>query len=257
MKVITDVRELASACAFVPTMGALHAGHGSLFTIAKEYSENVVASIFVNPLQFESAEDLEKYPRTPERDIELAKQYGVTHLWFPTYDDIYPAGFKKLSAGPIGSLYEGASRPGHFDGVVTVVRRLFDLLKPKVAIFGEKDFQQLALIREIANEVEIIAAPIVRESDGLAMSSRNIRLTAEGRAASTVISRALSQSHSQEELRQILATEKEFTLDYADYIDETSFQAPTASTQFTRAIVAGWINGVRLLDNMAVKKVGE
>ncbi len=257
MKVITDVRELASACAFVPTMGALHAGHGSLFRIAKEYSENVVASIFVNPLQFESAEDLEKYPRTPERDIELAKQYGVTHLWFPTYDDIYPAGFKKLSAGPIGSLYEGASRPGHFDGVVTVVRRLFDLLKPKVAIFGEKDFQQLALIREIANEVEIIAAPIVRESDGLAMSSRNIRLTAEGRAASTVISRALSQSHSQEELRQILATEKEFTLDYADYIDETSFQAPTASTQFTRAIVAGWINGVRLLDNMAVKKVGE
>ncbi len=257
MKVITDVRELASACAFVPTMGALHAGHGSLFRIAKEYSENVVASIFVNPLQFERAEDLEKYPRTPERDIELAKQYGVTHLWFPTYDDIYPAGFKKLSAGPIGSLYEGASRPGHFDGVVTVVRRLFDLLKPKVAIFGEKDFQQLALIREIANEVEIIAAPIVRESDGLAMSSRNIRLTAEGRAASTVISRALSQSHSQEELRQILATEKEFTLDYADYIDETSFQAPTASTQFTRAIVAGWINGVRLLDNMAVKKVGE
>ena len=257
MKVITDVRELPSACAFVPTMGALHAGHGSLFKIANSYSENVVASIFVNPLQFEDAEDLEKYPRTPEQDIEIAEQYGVTHLWLPTFDDIYPDGYAKLSAGPIGSLYEGASRPGHFDGVVTVVRRLFDLVKPKVAIFGEKDFQQLALIREIANEVEIIAAPIVRESDGLAMSSRNVRLSPEGRIASVIISRALTQSQSEEELRQILATEKEFTLDYADYIDEKSFQAPTASSQFTRAIVAGWINGVRLLDNMAVKRAGE
>jgi pantoate--beta-alanine ligase len=257
MKVITDVRELPSACAFVPTMGALHAGHGSLFKIAKSYSENVVASIFVNPLQFENAEDLEKYPRTPEQDIEIAEQYGVTHLWLPTFDDIYPDGYAKLSAGPIGSLYEGASRPGHFDGVVTVVRRLFDLVKPKVAIFGEKDFQQLALIREIANVVEIIAAPIVRESDGLAMSSRNVRLSPEGRIASAIISRALSQSQSEEELRQILATEKEFTLDYADYIDEKSFKAPTASSQFTRAIVAGWINGVRLLDNMAVKRAGE
>ena len=257
MKVITDAREIPSACAFVPTMGALHAGHGSLFTIAANYSEHVVASIFVNPLQFESAEDLQKYPRTPEHDKEIAAQYGVTHLWMPTYADIYPEGFEKLSAGPIGALYEGTSRSGHFDGVVTVVRRLFDLVRPKVAVFGEKDFQQLTLIREIANEVEIIAAPIIRESDGLAMSSRNVRLTPEGRAASAIISRALRQSSSEEELRQILASEKEFTLDYADYIDEKTFQPPTHSTQFTRAIVAGWINGVRLLDNMAVKRAGE
>jgi pantoate--beta-alanine ligase len=234
-------------------MGALHAGHGSLFAIAKNYSEDVVASIYVNPLQFENKEDLEKYPRTPERDIELAEKFGVTHLWFPTYEEIYPEGFARLTAGPISYLYEGASRPGHFDGVVTVVRRLFDLVRPRVAIFGEKDFQQLALIREIADKVEIIAAPIIREEDGLAMSSRNVRLNNEGRIASRVISKALRESTSENQLREILATEPLLTVDYADYIDEKTFLPPTDSTQFTRAIVAGWINGVRLLDNMAVK----
>jgi pantoate--beta-alanine ligase len=126
-------------------------------------------------------------------------------------------------------------------------------VKPRVAIFGEKDFQQLALIREIAKEVEIIAAPIIREADGLAMSSRNVRLNDEGRIASRVISKALRESKSESELREILATEPLLTVDYADYIDEKTFLPPTDSTQFTRAIVAGWINGVRLLDNMAVK----
>jgi pantoate--beta-alanine ligase len=253
MKVVTNAQELPSACAFVPTMGALHVGHGSLFSIAKNYADDVVASIYVNPLQFENKEDLEKYPRTPDRDIELAEKFGVTHLWFPTYEEIYPEGFTRLTAGPISKLYEGSSRPGHFDGVVTVVRRLFDLVKPKVAIFGEKDFQQLALIREIAEEVEIIAAPIIREADGLAMSSRNVRLNEEGRIASQVISRALRYSHSESELREILASEPLLTVDYADYIDEQTFLPPTESTRSTRAIVAGWINGVRLLDNMAVK----
>ncbi|MFM6940410.1 MAG: pantoate--beta-alanine ligase [Candidatus Planktophila sp.] len=253
MKVVTNAQELTFPCAFVPTMGALHAGHGSLFAIAQNYSDTVVASIFVNPLQFENSEDLEKYPRTPDRDIELAEKFGVTHLWFPTYEEIYPEGFRKLTAGPIADLYEGASRPGHFDGVVTVVRRLFDLVKPKVAIFGEKDFQQLTLIREIANEVEIIAAPIIREEDGLAMSSRNVRLNDDARIASRVISKALRESTSENQLREILATEPALTVDYADYIDEKTFKTPTSATEFTRAIVAGWINGVRLLDNMAVK----
>jgi len=257
MKVVTSALELPSGCAFVPTMGALHAGHGSLFTIASTYSKDVVASIFVNPLQFENKDDLEKYPRTPERDIELAEKYGVTHLWFPGFEEIYPEKFTRLSAGPIAKLYEGSSRAGHFDGVVTVVRRLFDLVKPQVAIFGEKDFQQLALIREIANDVEIIAAPIVRESDGLAMSSRNVRLSESGRIAARIISKALREAASEQELRGILATEPAFTIDYADYIDEETFLAPTESTRFTRAIVAGWINGVRLLDNMAMKSEGK
>ena len=253
MKVVTSALELPSACAFVPTMGALHAGHGSLFTLASEYSKDVVASIFVNPLQFDNKDDLEKYPRTPEKDIELAEKYGVTYLWLPEYEEIYPKQYQKLTAGPISKLYEGSSRPGHFDGVVTVVRRLFDLVKPKVAIFGEKDFQQLTLIREIATDTEIVAAPIIRESDGLAMSSRNIRLSEEGRTAARVISRALRESNSEIELRAILESEPLFTLDYADYIDEKTFLPPTDLTQSTRAIVAGWINGIRLLDNMPVK----
>jgi pantoate--beta-alanine ligase len=253
MKVVTTSQELPSACAFVPTMGALHNGHGSLFKLAGQYGDDVVASIFVNPLQFENKEDLEKYPRTPERDIELAEEFGVTHLWFPTYEELYPAGFTGLTAGPISKLYEGASRPGHFDGVVTVVRRLFDLVRPKVAIFGEKDFQQLTLIREIAGEVEIIAAPTVREIDGLAMSSRNIRLTPEGRLAAKIISKALRESSTEEQLRSTLATEPALTIDYADFIDEKTFLPPSETTQSTRAIVAGWINGVRLLDNMQMK----
>ena len=253
MKVVTSAQELPSACAFVPTMGALHAGHGSLFQIASQFSENVVASIYINPLQFDDQNDLAKYPQTPEADIELAQKFGVTHLWFPTYEEIYPDGFLRLTAGPIADLYEGASRPGHFDGVVTVVRRLFDLVKPQVAIFGEKDFQQLTLIRQIADEVQIVAAPIIREEDGLAMSSRNVRLDVQGRIAARVISRALRDSSSEAQLREILATEPALTLDYADYIDEQTFMAPTESTRFTRAIVAGWINGVRLLDNMPVK----
>ncbi len=250
MKVVTNARELPSACAFVPTMGALHAGHASLFQLAKKYSENVVASIFVNPLQFESQEDLAKYPRTPDIDIEIAAAAGVTHLWLPNQSEIYPEGFAKQSAGPIGDIYEGKSRPGHFDGVLTVVRRLFDLVNPTVAIFVEKDFQQLHLIKTIAGEVEIITAPTVRENDGLAMSSRNVRLTPEGRTAATVIYRALIQAKTEEELRAILATEPAFTVDYADYIDEQSFAHAQSTSSDLRAIVAGWINGVRLIDNM-------
>lgn len=252
MKVVTDARELPSACAFVPTMGALHAGHASLFTLAKKYSDHVVASIFINPLQFETKEDLAQYPRTPELDIEIAATSGVTYLWMPKQSDIYPENFAKHSAGPLGEIYEGKSRPGHFDGVVTVVRRLFDLVNPKVAIFGEKDFQQLQLIKQIAGDIKIVSAPIVRESDGLAMSSRNIRLTPEGRSAAKIIYEALTQSTSEDELRSHLSQEPLFTLDYADFIDEQTFGYAHSDTKDVRALVAGWINGVRLIDNMAM-----
>jgi pantoate--beta-alanine ligase len=250
MKVVTDARQLPSACAFVPTMGALHAGHASLFALAKKYSSDVVASIFINPLQFESREDLAQYPRTPDIDIAIADAAGVTHLWLPTQAEIYPDGYTKKSAGPIGDIYEGKSRAGHFDGVLTVVHQFFELLKPKVAIFGEKDFQQLQLIRTIAKDIEIVAAPTIRESDGLALSSRNMRLSEEGRSAAQVIYRALTQANSESELREILASESAFTLDYADFIDEMTFAHAHSDTREVRAIVAGWINGVRLIDNM-------
>jgi pantoate--beta-alanine ligase len=252
MKVVTDARQLPSACAFVPTMGALHAGHASLFALAKKYSDDVVASIFINPLQFESKEDLAQYPRTPDIDIAIADAAGVTHLWLPTQSEIYPDGYAKKSAGPMGDIYEGKSRAGHFDGVLTVVHQFFELLKPKVAIFGEKDFQQLQLIKTIAGDIEIVTAPTIREGDGLALSSRNMRLTEEGRNAAQVIYRALTQANSESELREILASESAFTLDYADFIDEKTFAHAQSDTQDIRAIVAGWINGVRLIDNVSM-----
>ena len=252
MKIAVNAKELAvdGACAFVPTMGALHAGHASLFALAKKYSSDVVASIFVNPLQFESKEDLAQYPRTPDIDIAIADAAGVTHLWLPTQSEIYPDGYTKKSAGPMGDIYEGKSRAGHFDGVLTVVHQFFELLKPKVAIFGEKDFQQLHLIKTIAGDIEIVTAPTIREADGLALSSRNMRLTEEGRSAAQVIYRALTQANSESELREILASESAFILDYADFIDEKTFAHAQSDTQDIRAIVAGWINGVRLIDNM-------
>jgi pantoate--beta-alanine ligase len=260
MKIVTEASELVLGCAFVPTMGALHSGHQSLFKIAASHNENVLASIFVNPLQFESSEDLAKYPRTPEKDIEMARAAGVTHLWFPRYEEIYPEGFEKLSAGPFGEIYEGASRPGHFDGVVTVVSRLFELARPQCAIFGEKDFQQLALIKKIESDVEIIAAPTIRESDGLALSSRNIRLDPAARKAATVISQALFAASQETTLEsaqtlmlQILSDEATFICDYAEIIDENEFIPASESTLHARAIIAGWINGIRLIDNMSMK----
>ncbi|MEY3856812.1 MAG: hypothetical protein RLZZ193_461, partial [Actinomycetota bacterium] len=171
----------------VPTMGALHKGHQALIKRARTLDKDVIVSIFVNPLQFENKDDLEKYPRTPQRDIEIATIAGANEVWFPEYEDLYPEGFKTLSAGSLGNIYEGASRPGHFDGVVTVVDRLFAIAKPDKAIFGEKDFQQLTIIKAMKSKVEVVAVPTVREFDGLALSSRNVRLTESGRETALVI----------------------------------------------------------------------
>lgn len=261
MKIVQSAAELEDGCTFVPTMGALHAGHAALFKLAKTKSEFVVASIFVNPLQFENSKDLELYPRTPDRDAEIARGAGVTHLWLPQVSEIYPANVTKKVAGPIGEIYEGVNRAGHFDGVVTVVSRLFDLLNPTTAIFGEKDFQQLTLIKGLAKEsyksLEIISAPTIRESDGLALSSRNIRLSQGDRIAATVIFRALTAAKeskniksARESMHQVCALEPLFTLDYAEIIDEENFKIATDSTSKQRAIISGWLNGVRLIDNM-------
>ena len=244
-------------------MGALHAGHQSLIAKARELCDEVVVSVFVNPLQFEDKDDLAKYPRTPERDAELAQEAGATVLWTPAYETIYPSEIKKLSAGELGNKFEGVHRPGHFDGVLTVVNRLFELVKPRYALFGEKDFQQLFLITKMAAElhsdVEIVPAPTIREASGLAMSSRNVRLNDEARLAADVISRVLRTASNKDSVERALTTLQEisreplFTLDYAEIIDEETFEIATELTEKKRAIIAGWINGVRLIDNMTMK----
>jgi pantoate--beta-alanine ligase len=224
---------------------------------ARTLDKEVIVSIFVNPLQFENKEDIENYPRTPERDIEIATIAGATQVWFPEFEELYPEGFQTLTAGPLGSIFEGASRPGHFDGVVTVVNRLFALTKPSKAIFGEKDFQQLSIIKSMKTPVEIIGVPTVREFDGLAMSSRNQRLTQEGRNSALVVNRALSAARlaptveiAIEILNSTLSTESGFKKDYATVIDENDFSVAKETTQSKRAIIAGWVEGVRLIDNM-------
>jgi pantoate--beta-alanine ligase len=231
-------------------MGALHKGHQALIKRARELDKEVVVSIFVNPLQFTEAEDIEKYPRTPETDIQIATLAGATQVWFPTCEEIYPSEPVQISAGQVGDLYEGASRPGHFAGVLTVVNRLFEIVKPSAAVFGEKDFQQLWLIQKHFKKIEISSVPTVREFDGLALSSRNVRLTKSDREAALIISKALKEPSR---MKEILATEPAFKLDYAEIIDEKTFQLASAITQNKRAIIAGWVNGVRLLDNAVVE----
>ena len=259
MKIAVTAKELSAdgACAFVPTMGALHAGHASLIKKAREFSDTVVVSIFINPLQFESKDDLAKYPRTPELDIELAAQAGATHLWLPTAEEIYPGEVQKISAGALGDIYEGVKRPGHFDGVLTVVNRLFELVKPQWAIFGEKDFQQLTLIKSMKSDVKIIGAPTIRDADGLALSSRNVRLSDS--SAALVIYRALLAARNEKSIdaaravmQEVLAGEEAFTLDYAEIINESNFEKAVQSDASKRAIIAGWVNKVRLIDNMSM-----
>jgi pantoate--beta-alanine ligase len=241
----------------VPTMGALHKGHQALIKRARILDKDVIVSIFVNPLQFENKEDLKKYPHSPERDIEIATIAGANEVWFPEYEDLYPEGFKTISAGSLGKLFEGTARPEHFDGVVTVVDRLFAIAKPDKAIFGEKDFQQLTIVKAMKSKVEIIAVPTVREFDGLAMSSRNLRLSESGRSVALVIHRALAAAKlaptveiGQEILNTTLSTEPAFDQDYATIIDEKDFSLANESTVNRRAIIAGWVEGIRLIDNM-------
>ena len=270
MKVIHSASELPRTLniAFVPTMGALHAGHQSLIQRAREFTENVLVSIYVNPLQFESANDLANYPKTPERDVELAEAAGAKYLWFPHEKDLYPSGKKEISAGEIGKKFEGATRSGHFNGVVTVVNALFEAVNPKWALFGEKDLQQLFLIKKMSAslhpQISIIACETVRDSDGLALSSRNVRLNSNNRDVAKIISIALRSARGVngtptklKVLRETLMSESRFILDYAEIIDGESFEIATDETKNQQAIVAGWVDGVRLIDTMPMNPIHE
>jgi pantoate--beta-alanine ligase len=192
-------RTTGGPVALVPTMGALHEGHASLMRVARERAADgpVVVSVFVNPLQFGPGEDLDRYPRSLGADLELCEREGVDVVFMPSVDEVYPGGEPLVSVdpGPLATILEGEVRPGHFRGVLTVVAKLFGLVRPQVAMFGEKDYQQLVLLRRMSSdlclEVEVVGAETVREPDGLALSSRNAYLSADERVQATALSRAL------------------------------------------------------------------
>ena len=280
---IDEERELPGCAglkvAFVPTMGALHDGHLSLVRLAREWADLVVVSIFVNPLQFGAGEDFEKYPRTLEADAALLEAAGADVLFAPTVDVIYPAGVEAanaaaklrpaLQSGVVGETFEGAARPGHFDGMLAVVARLFELVKPDFAVFGAKDAQQLFLIKRMAAtefpDLHIIEAPIVRETSGLAMSSRNRYLDETALAVAGQLSKALNVGKAAAETlgakpslavnaaRARLEGVPEAKLDYLALVDPSSFELIDDSfTGRALMLIAAVVGSTRLIDNLTI-----
>jgi pantoate--beta-alanine ligase len=263
------------AIALVPTMGALHEGHLTLVREARRRAAAVVVSIFVNPTQFGPNEDLAAYPRQFEQDSRLLETEGVDLLWAPAVEEVYPAGFAtSVSVGGLAETLCGASRPGHFDGVATVVAKLFAQVRPDLALFGEKDWQQLAVIRRMARDLDltaplperILGVPTVREADGLAMSSRNRYLSAADRARVAALPRLMNAASERvgrgEPVDQELTTLRDGLLaagfdsvDYAELADAASLQPlDTLAEAPARLFVAARIAGTRLIDNILVER---
>ena len=254
--------------AFVPTMGALHNGHLTLVREAMQMADIVVASIFVNPTQFDNKDDLKKYPRQTKEDKELLKSVGCHVLFKPTVSEVYPPDFMtpKVDLGGLAKVMEGANRVGHFEGVVEVVSRLFDIVEPDIALFGEKDFQQLAVLRRMTSElnykIDIHGVQIIRERSGLAMSSRNQRLSKEGKSNASFIHKTLTwvkknfKNHEPKALIKLVEEKfeknKHFELEYFEIADNKNLKGVKNwnSKHGTRAFVVAWIEGVRLIDNM-------
>ena len=269
---VSSLRE-SGEVALVPTMGALHEGHMTLVRRAKELAPHVVVSIFVNPKQFGPNEDLDAYPRQLERDALMLRAEGVAVLWAPGVEQVYPEGFStNISVSGVSDGFCGASRPGHFDGVATVVCKLFNQVSPDLAVFGEKDWQQLAVIRRMARDLDltrphvkrILGVATVREADGLAMSSRNRYLSEEDRARAVALPDAMKAaigriesgddvSATLADLQTALVAGGFASVDYADLADAASL-APLARLGAgpARLLVAARIGGTRLIDNMAV-----
>lgn len=255
---------------FVPTMGALHAGHLSLVEAARRETSPVVVSIFVNPKQFGPQEDLAKYPRPMEDDQARLERLGVDYLFAPSVDEMYPQGFRTtVNVEGLGDRLEGRARPGHFRGVTTVVLKLLEIVAPQFAYFGRKDAQQLRIIRQMAADLsldaELVSCPIVRESDGLALSSRNAYLSPAERRAATVLHRALDAARQAiaagehdaarlvQAMRGLLAAAPLAAPDYAEIVDADSFESVTLLRGTCLALLAVRIGPTRLIDNMLIE----
>ena len=279
MQTVRDQKQLVSALvalragghrvALVPTMGALHAGHLALVEEARRQADRVVATIFVNPLQFGEGEDLDRYPRREKDDSQSLDQAGCDLLWIPTPEQMYPAGFSTtVTVAGLGKRWEGESRPGHFNGVATVVTKLLNAVRPDVALFGEKDFQQLAVIRRLAADLnlgaEIVAVSTVRDEDGLALSSRNAYLTAQERAQAVALPNALHRAAEAiesgepvdpalNEARKAIGEAGFDPIDYVALVDSATLEPVNQTSGQMRLIAAATMGKTRLIDNVAVE----
>ena len=276
MEIVKNAKELAAAVegltaggnrlALVPTMGALHAGHIALVEQARLRADRVAASIFVNPMQFGAGEDLDRYPRREVEDATMLEAAGCDLLWLPSADDIYPQGFATtVDVAGISNRWEGEARPGHFAGVATVVAKLLIAASPDVALFGEKDFQQLAVIRRMVADlglpVEIIGVPTVRDADGLALSSRNAYLSADERQRAVALPRALAAARDGvqsgadvaaaiDEATASLAAAGFGPIDYVALVDAATLEPLDQPGGDMRLIAAAWMGKTRLIDNL-------
>ncbi len=264
---LAQLRAEGKSVGFVPTMGALHEGHLSLVDRARATSDIVVMSVFVNPLQFAPGEDYRRYPRDIRADTEMAEERGVDLLFVPDVAEMYNGDRQvTVTAGPIGDAWEGESRPGHFDGVLTVVAKLFNIVQPDRAIFGQKDLQQLAVVRAMTRElrypIEIIVGPTVRDDDGLALSSRNRYLKPADRQAALALPRALQtlrERFASGEIRpakleaagkKVIDDTEGVSLDYLAVVDAEAFQRVGVASHGCAAIAAARVGGTRLIDNL-------
>ena len=264
-------RKAGKKIGFVPTMGALHEGHASLVRRAVAENDVVVVSDFVNPTQFNDKNDLLKYPRTLEADCELLEKEGAAYVFAPSVEEVYPEpDTRQFSYAPLDTVMEGKYRPGHFNGVCQVVSKLFMMVEPDKAYFGEKDFQQLAIIREMVKQMnfplEIVGCPIVREADGLALSSRNARLSEKERLQALSISKTLFQSkeyaatHTVEETQKFvedgIAAAKGLELEYFELVDGTTLQKISTwdETNYAVGCITVYCGEVRLIDNIKYKE---
>jgi pantoate--beta-alanine ligase len=266
---LAALRAEGGTIAFVPTMGALHAGHMALVAEGRRRASHVVASIFVNPTQFAVGEDLSTYPRREATDAKMLEEEGCAILWSPDVAAMYPDGAEiSVRAGSLGEGLDGAARPGHFDGVATVVSRLFDQVRPDIALFGEKDYQQLAVIRQMVRElglgIEIVGVPTQRDADGVALSSRNTYLTDEERQAARALPRALGEAAAAiqrgGEVAEALATARDRLakagfdpIDYVELCDAETLATVTDLDRPARLLAAARIGRTRLIDNLAVE----